>query len=192
MKNQNIINSLKQITGFCDIELEIVLKYFEEKNIKKKTILLQSGEIANEVFFIVNGCIRLFCEKDGADLSTYFFTEKMFAGSYDSFISRKPSRHSIETLEDCKVLTLKYKELQKLYAVFPKMNEFVRKSIEERFVILHNLFTDYVLNSPEERYLKLQKERPELLNRIPQNQIASFLGITPVSLSRIRNRVVKK
>jgi hypothetical protein len=72
------------------------------------------------------------------------------------------------------------------------MNEFIRKAIEQRFVVLHDLFISYLLNSPEERYLLLIKDRPELLQRIPQHQIASFLGITPVSLSRIRNRVFKK
>ena len=77
-------NSLKQITGFSDSELEIVLKYFGTKNLKKKTNLLQAGKIAIEVYFIVSGCIRLFCKKDGEELSTYFFTEQMFAGAYDS------------------------------------------------------------------------------------------------------------
>jgi CRP-like cAMP-binding protein len=192
MNNDNNIISFRQITGFTDSELEIVLKHFETKNLKKKTNLLQAGKIANEVYFIVSGCIRLFCEKDGVELSTYFFTEQMFAGSYSSFISRKPSQHSIETLEDCQVLALSYQALEVLYIVFPKMNEFIRKSIEERFVVVHDLFTSYLLSSPEERYLSLQKERPDLLNRIPQHQIASFLGITPVSLSRIRNRVAKK
>ena len=192
MTNTENINSIKKITGFSDSELEIVLKHFEAKKIKKRTTLLEAGKTANEVYFLVSGCIRLFCIKNGEDLSTYFFTENMFAGSYDSFIARKPSRHSIETLEDCQVLSLSYKDLQKLYDVFPKMNEFMRKAIEERFVGLHDLFTDYILNSPEERYLSLINERPDLLNRIPQHQIASFLGITPVSLSRIRNRVAKK
>jgi len=192
MDNDNNINSFKQITGFTHSELEVVLKHFEHKNLKKKTTLLHAGKTANEVYFIVNGCMRLFCEKDGEELSTYFFTEQMFAGSYSSFISRKPSQHSIETLEDCQVLTLSYQALQELYVVFPKMNEFIRKSIEERFVVVHDLFTSYILNSPEERYLSLLKDRPDLLNRIPQHQIASFLGITPVSLSRIRNRVSKK
>jgi CRP-like cAMP-binding protein len=185
-------NSIQQITGFSDSELDIVLKYFDKKYFKKKTILLHAGKIADEVYFINTGCIRLFCDKNGEELSTYFFTEQMFAGSYSSFISRNPSQHSIETLEDCEVLTLSYKSLQELYEVFPKMNEFIRKSIEERFVIIHDLFTSYLLNSPEERYLNLIKERPELLTRIPQHQIASFLGVTPVSLSRIRNRVTKK
>jgi len=192
MTNDHYINSFKQITDFTDSELEVVLKHFEKKNLKKKTNLLQAGKIANEVYFIVDGCMRLFCDKEGEEISTYFFTEQMFAGAYDSFISRKPSRHSIETLEDCEVLALTYPALQDLYVEFPKMNEFIRKAIEERFVVLHDLFTDYILNSPEERYLSLQKERPDLLNRISQHQIASFIGITPVSLSRIRNRVARK
>jgi CRP-like cAMP-binding protein len=192
MTNENIINPIKQMTGFTDIELSIVLKHFETKQIKKKTNLLKSGTTAKEIYFILTGCIRLFYEKDGKDISAYFFTEKMFAGAYDSFISQKPSRHSIEALEDCHVLSISYKTFQKLFIEFPKMNEFVRKVLEERFVSLHELFTSQILDSPEERYLNLQKERPNLLQRIPQHQIATFLGITPVSLSRIRNRVAKK
>ena len=186
------INTFRQFTDFNDSELGIVMPYFESKNFKKKTIILQAGKVSNEVYYIVKGCMRLFCEKDGEELSTYFFTENMFAGSYDSFLSRKPSKVAIETLEECEVLVLSHNSLEKLYEVFPKMNEFIRKAIEQRFVVLHDLFISYLLNSPEERYLMLQKDRPDLLQRIPQHQIASFLGITPVSLSRIRNRVAKK
>jgi len=180
------------MTGFIDPELAIVFKHFETKSIKKKSNLLKAGATAKEVYFILNGCFRLFYEKDDKDISAYFFTEKMFAGAYDSFISQKPSRHSIEALEDCQVLAISYKSFQQLFIELPKMNEFVRKVIEERFISLHELFTSQILDSPEERYLKLQKERPDLIDRIPQHQIATFLGITPVSLSRIRNRVIKK
>ena len=182
----------KQFTYFNNSELEIIMPYFVAKKFKKKTHLLDVGQVSNEVYYLIKGCIRLYCEKDGAELSTYFFTENMFAGSYDSFLSRKPSKVAIETLEECEVLVLTHEAQEKLYEVFPKMNEFIRKAIEQRFVLLHDLFISYLLNSPEERYLMLQKDRPELLQRIPQHQIASFLGITPVSLSRIRNRVLKK
>jgi CRP-like cAMP-binding protein len=192
MTNENIFNSIKKNTGFTDIELGIVLKHFETKNIKKKTNLLKAGTTAKEIYFILTGSIRLFYEKNGEDISAYFFTEEMFAGAYDSFISQKISRHSIETSEDCNVLSISYETFQKLLIDFPKMNEFVRKVLEERFVSLHELFTSQILDSPEERYLNLQKERPDLLQRIPQHQIATFLGITPVSLSRIRNRITKK
>ncbi len=192
MVPKDILQAIKQMTGFTDLEIGIVLQYFEPKNFKKKTTLLEAGSTAKEVYFILNGCIRLFYEKDGVDVSAYFFTEKMFAGAYDSFITQKTSRHAIETIEDCQVLAISYKALQALFIEFPKMNEFVRKVLEERFVSLHELFTAQILDSPEERYLNLLKERPELLHRVPQHQIATYLGITPVSLSRIRNRVAKK
>lgn len=187
-----VIHTLKQITGFTDSELDFVLQYFKQKDYRKKAVIIETGEIANEVFFVVKGCIRLYCWRDGVELSTYFFTENMFAGTYDSFISRKPTRIAMEALEDTTVLALSYQSLENLYEAFPKMNEFIRKSIEQRFVILHDLFTSYLLNSPEERYVKLLSENPDLLNRIPQHLVASFLGVTPVSLSRIRNRVAKK
>ena len=186
------IDIFRQFTDFNDSELEIIIPYFEFKKFNKKTILLYIGKVSNEVFYLIKGCIRLYCEKNGEELSTYFFTENMFAGSYDSFLSRKPSKVAIETLEECEVLVLTHKAQEKLYEIFPKMNEFVRKAIEQRFILLHDLFISYLLNSPEERYLMLQKDRPDLLQRIPQHQIASFLGITRVSLSRIRNRVAKK
>ena len=192
MNEEEKIKIIQQFTDFNERELNIIAPYFEPKKIRKKTILLVAGQVSSEVFYITNGCLRLFCEKNGEELSTYFFTENMFAGSYDSFISRKPSKVAIETLEDSEILVLTYDSLEKLYKVLPEMNEFIRKAIEQRFVLLHDLFISYLLNSPEERYVTLLKERPELLQRIPQHQIASFLGITPVSLSRIRNRILKK
>jgi CRP-like cAMP-binding protein len=192
MNETEKIKHFRQFTDFNDSELEIIMPYFEARKFKKKSILLDIGKVSNEVFYIIKGCIRLYCEKDGEELSTYFFTENMFAGSYDSYLSRKTSKVAIETLEECEVLVLTHEAQEKLYVIFPKMNEFIRKAIEQRFVLLHDLFISYLLNSPEERYLMLQKERPELLQRIPQHQIASFLGVTRVSLSRIRNRTAKK
>jgi len=192
MNETEKIKHFRQFTDFNDSELEIIMPYFETRKFKKKSILLDIGKVSNEVFYIIKGCIRLYCEKDGEELSTYFFTENMFAGSYDSYLSRKTSKVAIETIEECEVLVLTHEAQEKLYVIFPKMNEFIRKAIEQRFVLLHDLFISYLLNSPEERYLMLQKERPELLQRIPQHQIASFLGVTRVSLSRIRNRTAKK
>ena len=192
MNESHKITIFRQFTDFDDCELEIIMPYFEFKRFTKKTTLLNIGNTSNEVFYIIKGCIRLFCEKDGEELTTYFFTENMFAGSYDSFLSRNPSKVAIETLEECEVLVLSYESQEELYNVFPKMNEFIRKAIELRFILLHDLFISYILNSPQERYLTLLNDRPELFQRIPQHQIASFLGVTPVSLSRIRNRITKK
>ena len=192
MTEKEIINSMMKLTHLSEIDIKIILKKFEIKSIKKKTRILEVGNVSKEIYFILKGCIRVFYVKNGNDISSYFFTESMFAGAYDSFISQKPSRYSLETLEDCTVLSISFKNSQELFKEFPKSNEFVRKILEDRFVSLHHLFTSQIMDTPAERYINLQKNRPDLLNRIPQHQIATFLGITPVSLSRIRNRIVKK
>jgi CRP-like cAMP-binding protein len=192
MTNDDVQKLVKQMTGFSDAELRLLMKYFEPRDIKKKSALLKAGKTAEEVYFIVSGCMRLFYDKDGADISAYFFTDLMFAGAYDSFASRQPSRHSIETVEDCHVLAISHKGWQQLFIELPKMHAFVLKVIEERFISLHKLYTSLILDTPEERFLNLIKERPDILQRIPQHQIATFLGITPVSLSRIRNRLAKR
>lgn len=173
-------------------ELEKLVNNFEPRVVPKKTTLVQAGRAADEIYYLRSGCIRLYYLKEGVDISAYFFTEKMFAGAYDSFITQTPSRHYLETTEDSEIRTISYPSFQRLLREYPEMNAIVRKILEERFVDLHNLFTSQILDSPEERYQNLMTHRPDLLNRIPQHQLATFLGVTPVSLSRIRNRISKK
>jgi len=192
MTRENIYISIQKMTGIHSSELAFILQRFDERNIKKKTNLLHAGKIAKEVYLVIEGCLRLYYEKDGEDLSAYFFTEGMFAGAYDSFTSQLPSRHSIEAIEDCKILVISYRDWVTLFSELPRMNEFVRKIIEQRFISLHQLFTSHILDSPEERYMHLLNNYPGLINRVPQHQLATFIGVTPVSLSRIRNRVSKK
>ena len=186
------VDTIKQFSDFTDAEVNTILEKFVKRRIKKKVNLLSAGSVAKEIYFIYSGCMRLYYEKDGEDISAYFFTEGMFAGAYDSFVSRQPSRHNIETIENCEVRAISFSDSQELFATVPRMNELVRKVIEERFVSLHQLLTSQLLDTPEERYLYLLHHRPDLLNRIPQHQIATFLGITPVSLSRIKGRTAKK
>ena len=90
---EQITHTIKQITGFSDQEIALVLEKFEKRTIKKKTVLLTAGTTAKEVYFILDGLMRLYYHKDGEDISAYFFNEGMFAGAYDSFVSQRPSRH---------------------------------------------------------------------------------------------------
>jgi len=192
MANDIFLNMMGQVEGLSDSDLNTIRQRFEPRKIKRKTNLLTAGKIATEVYFILEGCMRLSYEKDGADISAYFFTEGSFAGAYDSFISQRPSRHFIEAIEPCQVVAISYQNLQQSLVDFPPMNGFVRKVMDERFISLHQLYTSLILDSPEERYLNLINTRPDLINRIPQHQIATFLGVTSVSLSRIKKRVAKK
>ena len=132
MTRHDIYISIQQSTGINGSELDILLSRFEERIVKKKTTILKSGKIAKEVYLVTEGCLRLYYEKDGEDLSAYFFTEGMFAGAYDSFTSQQPSRHSIEAIEDSTVLVISYVDWMTLFEEFPWMNEFVRKVIEQK------------------------------------------------------------
>lgn len=175
-----------------EAEWQVLASAFVEKQFPPKTVLLPAGTVAREVYFVADGCLRLYYEKDGVDRSAFFFTEGQFAGAYDSFVTQTPSPHFLETLEPCRVLSLSYDGLQRLYGQVPAMNELVRKIMEHRFVELHQLFTSFILDSPEERYRDLLHHRPDLLNRIPQHYLATYLGITPISLSRIRKRIMTR
>lgn len=187
-----IENFIRSLVNFSDDDIKKFLTKVVVREVPKKTLLLKEGDIANEVYFVIKGCIRLFYVKDGDEISECFFTEGIMGGAHDSFISQTPSRNCLETIEDSTLLTLNYANLQLLYAEVPLMNELVRKVMEERFVYLQRLFTSHILDTPEQRYEKLVRERPDLINRVPQHQLATFLGITKVSLSRIRGRARKK
>src|SRR5215510_3084581 len=106
MTRDAIYMSIQQSTGIKRGELDTLLSRFEERKVKKRTNLLKTGQIAKEVYLVIEGCLRLYYEKDGEDLSAYFFTDGMFAGAYDSFTSQQPSRHSIEAIENSTVLTI--------------------------------------------------------------------------------------
>jgi len=96
MSEEVIIDSIIHLAGIAKADLELILGRFERKSIKKKAEILADGDTAHEIYLILKGCMRLFYIKDGVDISAYFFTEGMFAGAYDSFISRQPSRHYIQ------------------------------------------------------------------------------------------------
>lgn len=191
LHHDSFIDAITKLADFTDAEIAVIDQKFATRDIKRKTNLLRPGAIAKEVYYIYSGCMRLNYEKDGEDISAYFFTEGMFAGAYDSFMTAQPSRHAIEALEDCRVRVISQSDFQSLFTLVPHMNELVRKIVEERFISLHQLFTSHLLDSPEERYRGLLEHRPDLLRRVPQHQIATFLGVTPVSLSRIKGRVAR-
>lgn len=162
---------------------------FVFRQVPKKFILVEQGQVADELYFINRGLIRLFYRREGDDFTGFLFQEGLFASSYESMISQTPSTQVLETLEPCDLLVMSAERLQQLYQTFPKMNLFARKLLEQRFINAQRVFASFVLDSPEQRYLDFVARHPDLIERVPQHIIASFLGVTPVSLSRIRRRV---
>lgn len=160
----------------------------EALSIPSKTVLLEEGKVANRIYFIRKGCLRLFFYNEGKDITFQFFFEGDFVASFDSLHEGKPSLFSLESIEPSEVLSIKkedfYNKIEKIFS----LRLLYEKKIIERFSFYQHLFLSRIKNTPQQRYEELLKEYPNIIQRVPQHYIASYLGITPVSLSRIRNR----
>jgi CRP-like cAMP-binding protein len=179
------------IISFTGAEKQLLESAFTFRQVPKKFKLAEEGRIAKELFFINKGLVRLYYTKDGEEITGYIFKEHLFASSYDSFLRQVPSIQTLEALEDCDLLVISQKDLGQLYEALPKMHILARKVAEQRFINAQQLLSSFILDSPEERYCKFEEQQGDLLLRVPHHIIASFLGITPVSLSRIRKRLMK-
>ena len=155
---------------------------------QSKTVLLKEGCVADTLYYIREGCLRLFFNHDGRDITFQFFFEGNFVASFDSLYSKTPSLFSLESIEPSEVAAI---ERDDFYALIEQSSE-LRKEYEERLIerfhAYQQLFLSRIRDTPQQRYEALLREYPDIVRRVPQHYIASYLGITPVSLSRIRNR----
>jgi CRP-like cAMP-binding protein len=158
------------------------------KPYKKGKIILKEGEYSSDSYFVLQGCIRAYYIIDGEEKTTAFFTELDTCTPLCS-ISHQPSDHYIDCLEDT-IIIISNPELEKqMFAEFPRFETMCRILSEELLVKAQFNLDSFKTQTPEQRYLNMLEQRPDLIQRIPQHQIASFLGITPQSLSRIRKRL---
>lgn len=167
--------------------MKIKPDFFIEKRYKRKTILLADHEIAKRIFFIQSGAIRVWFNNEGIELTVDFFIENNLVSSFDSFFQGIPSIFNIETIEDTVVFELSKNDFLDIVAD-KEVASYINETVYKRFGTLINRLLTFIKDSPQQRYENMMKERPELIQRFPQHYIASYLGITDVSLSRIRNR----
>jgi CRP-like cAMP-binding protein len=180
------------VSQFVDLsakERALFENAFTFRQIPKKFKLVSVGDVASELYFINKGLIRLYYTKGAEEITGFIFKENLFASSYDSFLRRAPGIQTLESLEECELLVIPHDKLEELYHTLPKVNILTRKIAEQRFINCQQVFSSFLLESPEERYKRFEHQHKDLLQRVPQNIIASYLGITPVSLSRIRKRM---
>jgi CRP-like cAMP-binding protein len=162
--------------------------FFYEREIPSKTILLHEGETATHMHFIKTGCLRMWFNKEGKDITFQFFFEDQAVASMESFLSNQPSEFTLESIEPSVIISISKKHFEELQQFYPQMKETFQQILFKRFGDYARLFLSRIKDSPQERYNDLLKNHPEIIKRVPQHYIASYLGITPISLSRIRNR----
>ena len=159
-----------------------------ERNIASHQVLLHEGEISGHVYVVKKGCLRQWFNKDGKEITFQFFFEGQPVASIDSFMNSEPSLFSIESIEPTTVITIGKDAFHGLCQTYPEFQNVFQDYMYQRFRNYAQLFLSRIKDTPQERYEDLMKNHPEILQRVPQHYIASYLGITPVSLSRIRNR----
>lgn len=169
-------------------EWEKLNYFFKRLEVPAKTILLQEGEISKTMFFVEKGCLRTWVNNDGKEITTQFFFEGDKVSSIESFRANQPSLYSIESLEACILLTITQKDFLDALENSPEIKEEIQEHLFKRLLQSQKTFYSYLKNSPQQRYRELIEEYPHIIQRVPQHYIASYLGITSVSLSRIRNR----
>ncbi len=173
-------------------ELELIADNTVVQNFKKGTILLREGQVSNKCYAILEGCIRSYYLIDGEEKSTAFFTEGQPVTAFTSYVNQKPTKQYLECVEDC-VLTVGNQDLEKeMCNMIPRLDAIIRAEVEKEAGKKQDEFAFFMTSSPEERYLNLLERRPELFNRVPQHQLASYIGVKPESLSRIRKRIAEK
>lgn len=161
---------------------------FVETEVPSRTVLLHAGEISSHINIIKKGCLRQWFNKDGKDITLQFFFENQPVASIDSFLNNQPSLFTIESIEPSTIISIRKETFEKLHKTFPQFRDSFNEYLFQRFRNYALLFLSRIKDSPKERYEDLVKNHPEIIKRVPQHYIASYLGITPISLSRIRNK----
>lgn len=159
--------------------------------LRKGEFLVSEGQVVNNVSFINRGSFRVFKTMNGQDLTKHFFFTNEYATEYISFLTRKPSDIAVKALEDAELIELHYDKVQALYEQYPVWQKYGRLMAEHLFIKLAERTHRLLYHTPEENYLYLIESRPDIIERIPQQYIASYLGIQPESLSRIRKRLME-
>lgn len=166
-----------------------ILGNFEYYNTARKELLLEAGKVADKVFFLPEGFVRFFhIKENGIEVTSDFYFAPGFITSFTSLIEQKPSIVNIQAMVKMDILFIKYKNLIALYDQEHKIERLGRLLAEQVFISSEKHLFSFLNDSPQERYEWLIREYPEYIKNIPLHYLASYLGITPESLSRIRNR----
>ena len=187
-----LIRYMSQFAKFTQEEINAVIENTEVEIFKKGTVILEEGQICSKCFFVLEGCLRQYKIVNGEEKTTAFFFEEEAAVLYSSYVEKKPSDYYLATVEDS-VLTTGTRIVEtELHKKHPKLENLISTLMPLDFSKSQkhiDLLTNY---TPEERYQTILKTNPRIINRIPLHFIASYIGVTPESLSRIRKRIVTK
>lgn len=190
--DNRLINYFLKITNLTADETKVLAESMVVKNFNRNEYLVKEGQFTNDTYFILDGCVRQFKTLDGNDITTNFYTEEQWIISLENFESKNASKYNLVCVEATTVVVGNEQKAQELFKQFPRFETTSRQIMETVFMEQQNLMTSYITDKPEQRYLKLLETRPDIFQRVPQYDIASYIGVKPESLSRIRKKLQKR
>ncbi len=187
-------NQLKNKFPLDDEKWNDYISCFNCIKVPSKTVLIKEGEVSKKIFLIEKGCIRVWFNNDGKDVTFQFFFENNAVASIESFRKESPSPVTVETIEPCVLWYIHKKDVERIITEInevPVIRETFIDFIFERTFDYMKHFFSFIKDTPLQRYQNLIKDKPQLVQRVPQHYIASYLGISTVHLSRIKNKMAK-
>lgn len=155
----------------------------------KGKLLVKAGDVCRYCYFVLEGCLRQYKLADDAEITIQFYTEREAAVDFNSYVNQVKSESYLVCMEDTIVIEGNLEQETDMYERFPKLQQITRAMMEQDFGKMQEQFSRFIASNAEERYVYLLNNRPDLLQRVPLQYLASYIGVTPESLSRIRKRI---
>jgi len=190
--NDEIEKQFRQMLPLEDEDLKTFISKFKPLSLKKGDYFIKEGAISRKVAFIISGSMLCVYNKDGNEVIDEFSLDREFITDYHSFLTNSPADKDVRCIEDTELMVISYEDLQDLYSQKQIFEKVGRLMAEALFLSWQQKAKSLMLDDAEARYLKLITRRPDLPQRVPQYLIASYLGVKPETLSRIRKKLTKK
>lgn len=189
MKN-SLLKYMTRWTSFSEDEQQAILNEIIIEEFKKGDVLFRQGEVCTKCYFILKGCVRQYSvDEEGREVTSNFYTEEQAIAIFNHHRSDSSSDYTFVCAEDSVMVVGDMEMEQLMYAKYTQLQTMTRRMIEENFSQVQAEFAAFIASSPEERFKALCSKRPSLISRVPQHQLASYLGMSPESLSRIKKRI---
>jgi CRP-like cAMP-binding protein len=186
---QDLVDSLNRFAQLSPVEIEALIERVHPYKLEKNNFFVEEGKIANHIAYVRKGYLRISYNNNGDDITRDISSVHSFFTALASFITKMPSFEIVSSITDCELLLISREDLNYLYQHFNTWQMIGRRVVEEMFVRSQHRIYSLLTVSAEERYIKLIKEKPDMLQNVPLQFIASYLGITSQSLSRLRRNI---
>ncbi|GGF73885.1 Crp/Fnr family transcriptional regulator [Wenyingzhuangia marina] len=189
---EKLIENIKLYVSLNKQEIQLLLESVDKKTYQKNEVIFKEGKISDEIYFVTKGCVRLFYNVEGIDKTAFFYTEGQFICAGESYTFNIPAIENYQAMEQTEIFVFTKSKIDLLLKQVPKFELIARIATENELITCQKVIASFITKSAEERYIDLLNTQGELFQRVPQQYIASFLGVSPETLSRIKTRVFNK